>query len=850
MSSQTTTPSLSTWPRIYTDSNLLQIAMPMGGIGAGCLCLNGFGGIQDYSIWGKPATTALQDHWDSAEATFALLHIKGAAPITKLVEGPFRPERIYDQGVQGQGYRKGGHEGLPRFQSSSFRAEYPFGTVSLTDSTVPLQVEIEGWNPFIPLDDHNSGIPCSILNYTFTNDTDQFVEFEFSYHSSHLARGTEGDKGTRNEIIPKRGVLFSNNDDKETPKFGSTAIAVGTADPILKAMWFRGGWFDSISALWREVSTGTFTANDGQLSLKGIEGRNGGSVMVAQTLAPHSSVTIPVVLTWYFPNCDLSIGGTAANKDQIWHPYYTTQWTDAGDVANYVLDNFDSLYSRTKAFQSSLFASSFPPSLLDAIASNLAIIKSPTVLRQSNGGLWCWEGCFANSGCCHGSCTHVWNYAQSISQLFPPLERTLREQEYLCAMDDRGHVNFRAALPDGPTSHDFHAASDGQLGGILKLHREWQISGDNDWLARMYPLAKQSLDFGIISWDPKRKGALFEPHHNTYDIEFWGPDGMCSSIYLGALAAISEMAEALGKLEDKAFYSQIAERSAQFLDHELFNGQYYEQRVLWEGLRDTSFADMLVGLPTDGTIDEMSALLKAEGPKYQYGIGCISDGVIGAWMTKIYGVETPLSLENIKSHLSSIFEHNFKTDLFEHACLQRPGFALGHAAGLLLCSWPKGGKPTLPFVYSDEVWTGIEYQVASHMIAMGLVDEGLAIVEAVRSRYDGHVRNPFNEYECGSYYARAMASYALLSAISGFRYSAVSKTLWFGPKIASTKFTSFFSAATGFGTIQVSDTCLTVTMVEGELAVDNLRLTQNGAETFVNAKAVARVGDPAIIPVA
>lgn len=193
-------------------------------------------------------------------------------------------------------------------------------------------------------------------------------------------------------------------------------------------------------------------------------------------------------------------------------------------------------------------------------------------------------------------------------------------------------------------------------------------------------------------------------------------------------------------------------------------------------------------------------------------------------MAKIYGVETPMSSDHIKSTLRAIYNNNFKPDLFDHACLQRPGYALGHEAGLLLCTWPRGGKPTLPFVYSDEVWTGIEYQVASHLIEEGFVEEGLTIVQAVRARYDGTVRNPFNEYECGNYYARAMASYALLGSLSGFRYSAATKTLCFGPKIETDKFQSFFSTASGFGTIALDEQSLSITVIEGELIVKRVLL--------------------------
>ena len=324
----------------------------------------------------------------------------------------------------------------------------------------------------------------------------------------------------------------------------------------------------------------------------------------------------------------------------------------------------------------------------------------------------------------------------------------------------------------------------------MKVFRDWQISGDSGWLKKMYPLAKRSLDYCIGTWDPDHRGGLFEPHHNTYDIEFWGADGMCTSIYLGALSAMAQMAQAVGQASDAEFYADLAKRCSQFMDEQLFNGEYYQQKVEYQGLRDTSFANTVAHV--DEKSSEMQQLLKREGPKYQYGSGCLSDGVIGAWMARTYGIETPLARKNVRSTLQAIFRHNFKTDLSEHANAQRPGYAMGREPGLLLCSWPRGGKPTLPFVYSDEVWTGIEYQVASHLIQEGFVNEGLTIVKALRSRYDGRTRNPWNEYECGNWYARAMASYALLGALAGFRYSAVERTLWFGPQLSVRPFKTLF----------------------------------------------------------
>ncbi len=845
--------SLESLPhRPFSGVNLLQIAMPMGGIGAGCICLNGYGGFQDFSIRHKPATTALPDSWEGLDAAFALLHIKGEKPQTRLVEGPLPIERIYDQSLQAQGLRQGGSEGLPRFENSVFENQYPFGRVRLDDETVPLSVTITGWSPFIPLDDVNSSLPCAIAEYTLTNTSDTAVEFEFSYHLSHLSAKTKNHAESFNTPISGDfggGLHFTNAQPKDSEEFGSASLFFVGHQPKTKAMWFRGGWFDGLSVLWREVSTGTFEENDG--TGEPDTGRNGGSLLVSASLEPNETVTIPVLIAWYFPNSNLRAGEAKRDENEVvsipaWRPFYAGQWADAEAVARYVAQHYADLRGRTENFAKALWGSTLPLYVVDAVASNLAILKSPTVLRQENGNLWAWEGCFTERGSCHGSCTHVWNYAQALPHLFPSLERTLRESELVRSMDERGHVQFRSALPDGPTPHDYHAAADGQLGGILKIYRDYHICGDKNWLEAMYPLAKRSLDYCIESWDPQRRGGLFEPHHNTYDIEFWGPDGMCGSIYVGALAALTELARELGRDEEAVPYAELLQRAASFLDEKLFNGEYYRQNVQWEGLRDTSFTERMA------KVDEGSSaalrLEKAEGPKYQYGSGCLSDGIIGQWMAQLYGVETSLNRQNVRSALLAIFNHNFKPNLWNHASTQRPGYAMGHEAGLVLCTWPHDDKPTLPFVYCDEIWTGIEYQVASHLILEGLVEEGLTIVKAARSRYEGRVRNPFNEYECGSYYARALASYALLNSLSGFQYDAVSQTLSFGPKIESEgPFCSFFSTANGYGTIELQNDSLAVILLEGELPIKTLLVTDNGKTNRIEWGTTVRSGESATV---
>jgi hypothetical protein len=274
----------------------------------------------------------------------------------------------------------------------------------------------------------------------------------------------------------------------------------------------------------------------------------------------------------------------------------------------------------------------------------------------------------------------------------------------------------------------------------------------------------------------------------------------------------------------------LAEKAAAFMDKQLFNGEYYFQKVQYEGLKDTSFAQFVRKINEKSGWEDK--LIKKLGPKYQYGTGCLSDGMLGIMKSDFYGIGTPMNRPRVKSALRSIFKYNFRRSLREHSNTQRPGYAMNSEPGLLLCTWPRGGKHPMPFPYSDEVWTGFEYQAAAHMIREGLVDEGLSVVRAARLRYDGKTRDPFNEYECGSYYARAMSSYALIAALSGFHYSAVTGVLELAPKLKGKTFQTFFSSAKAWGTIAINaasrGATVSIRVEEGELPVSELKLKMNG----------------------
>ncbi|HTD98185.1 MAG TPA: GH116 family glycosyl hydrolase [Mucilaginibacter sp.] len=810
----------------YTGKYLNRVAFPIGGLGAGMFCLEGTGPISHVSVQNKPDIF-------NEPGMFAAIAIKGLEKGAKILEGPVPDWKKFGLKDAGNGL-SGSTTGLPRFSGVSFKTEFPFCHIDLTDKDIPLSVQLTGWSPFIPTDDDNSSLPVGAIEYKFINTGNSPVSAVFSFHTKNFLRVENG----KNSISPtKNGFIVAEAGTKEKPFPSEFSIFADDDNTVVDHCWFRGGWWDPITMAWNTVKSG---------EIKKVapvsEEAPGASLYLPFDLAPGKQKTVRVMAAWYSPDTELTFGKMGSRKEncdpasgccnspgdialdkydkdfngKFYKPWYSSRFENIGSVISYWAKNYDDLKSKSQLFTKAFYQSTLPPEVIEAVACNLSILKSPTVMRQYDGRLWSFEGCGDSGGCCHGSCTHVWNYAQAIPHLFPALERSLRHTEFCEDQDERGHQNFRANLPIQPGSHDFHSAADGQLGGIMKVYREWRISGDNTWLKKMYPMVKVSMDYCIRTWDPRHKGVIEEPHHNTYDIEFWGPDGMHTSFYIGALHSICTMGGFLKA--DVSLYRQLLTKAKKEIETTLFDGEYFIQKITFTGLNAKNPA---TELSFGGEYSkEAQELLQKEGPKYQYGKGCLSDGVLGAWIGRMCGIDDVIDSKKINSHLLAVYKNNFKADLSEHANPQRPSYALGDEAGLLLCTWPKGGKLSLPFVYSDEVWTGIEHQVASHLMLMGNVEEGLTILRASRDRYDGQIRNPFNEYECGHWYARALSSYGYLQALTGVRLDAVSKTLFIDSKIGD--FTCFISTETGFGTVTLKNNKPSLNVTYGNIKADKI----------------------------
>ena len=560
----------------YTHEYLNRIAFPMGGIGAGMICLEGTGTISHVSIKNKPDVF-------NEPGMFAAIVVKGIANGAKLLEGPVPDWKKFGRQNSANG-SEGSTTGLPHFRNVSFLARFPFGYIDITDNDLPLKIKITGWSPFIPTDDDNSSLPVAAVEYHFVNTGTAKLDAIFSFNTKNFVKVDDG----KNSISStKNGFIISEAGTKEKPMRTDMAFFTDDDTTAVDHCWFRGGWWDPLTMAWNTVKNAeikTVAPADANAP--------GASLYVPFSLAAGKEKTIRVMMAWYTPDSEQTYGDMGKRKEncdpqngccnspsdisldkydkdfngKFYKPWYSSRFANINELITYWSHQYDDLRKKSMLFKGAFYASTLPPEAMEAIASNLSILKSPTVMRQYDGRLWSFEGCSDDGGCCHGSCTHVWNYAQAIPHLFPALERSLRNTEFCESQSEEGHQNFRATLPIEPATHDFHSAADGQLGGIMKIYREWRISGDSEWLKKIYPMVKKSMDYCIRTWDPREKGAIEEPHHNTYDIEFWGADGMHTSFYIGALNAIIAMGEYLGK--DISTYKNLAALGKKLIESE------------------------------------------------------------------------------------------------------------------------------------------------------------------------------------------------------------------------------------------------------------------------------------------
>ena len=816
----------------YRGARLNEISFPLGGIGSGSIGLAGNGRLIDWEIFNRPNKGSVNgfSHFAvKAERGGVVVDARALhGDLTGPLSGSLRATRMDSFGF---GPTRASLGGLPHFAEVSFEGTFPVATLSFADPKFPGRVSLRAFNPFIPGNSDDSSIPAACFEVQVTNPGAAAVDYTVALAVTNPAAPGTAVNRARRAGPAQLVTLAAAGIAAGHPQFGDLTIASDGPGVSFQEYWFRGAWFDDLTIYWHDFTAPGGFANRSYPQPSATSevpfGRHDTGVLAARVSAPPGATrSVRFALTWSYPNCVNywnPVGGgqerpgapPPALDAAEWRNYYASLFPDSAASARYCLREWERLQRETLAFRDALYASSAPPAILDAAASTLSVLKSPTVLRLEDGTFYGFEGVRVNQGCCEGSCTHVWNYAYAMPFLFPDLERSMRDADFRYNAGPDGGMTFRLQLPLGRERSAFRPCADGQFGGVIKAYRDWKISGDSAWLRGHWETIKKNLSYAWAEsnpdrWDADRDGVLEGRQHHTLDMELFGPNSWLSGFYLAALAAGAEMAEHFGEAAAAAEYRALFTRGRQWVDRNLFNGEYYQQRI---DLTDRSILEAYAGGAGNYWDAEHGEI------KYQVAEGCGIDQVLAQWHANICGLGEVFDRGQTRSALASIYRYNFKRSFREHFNPARL-YAVDDEAGTIICSYPRA-RQVVPLTYAQESMHGFEYQAAGHMIQEGMLAEGLELVQAVRARYDGSRRNPWNEIECGSNYARSMAAFALLLGYAGFEFDAVRGHLGFSPKVADAPFTAFWSLASGWGTCTLDRGEIRLRVEAGELLLSS-----------------------------
>ncbi len=725
-------------PEWLSGQELKHIGMPVGGICCGQVYLSGDGRLWHWDIFNQGVKT------DTGGS-----HYAKPMPVSSAVDLGFSIR------VQAEGKDQVRPLDQTGFPQTRFRGAYPIGFVDYQDTDFPVRVSLEAFSPFAPLDVDASSLPLTVMRYTVHNTSKSPVEISLSgtltnpvlLHSKAVA-GAD----FVNRIVQGKGATCLHSTVEKTEALdglgdmGDMTLAILDQDSKV----FGSANIESNSQF--AVGPALAKSSSGQ--------RPKGTVGKDLKLQPGEQATVSFAIAWRFPNHKAPVGQGH---------YYAGRFPSSLAVVDHHAAAHQDAYALTRMWHETWYDSSLPHWLLDRSFLNLSILATTTSLRMEGGRFWGWEGV----GCCQGTCSHVWHYAQSIGRVFPELERITRENvDYGLAFQPDGSIWYRAEFGK-------HEAIDGQCGTILRVLREHTMSPDNAFLRRIWPRVKQSIDY-LIKQDADGNGVLEGKQMNTLDSAWYGPVSWISSLYLAALRAGTVMALDMGDATFAKECEGLAERGGKWLSENLFDGEYFYHK------RD-------------------AAHLEAIGA----GVGCHIDQVMGQWWAHQLALGRVLPDDKTRTALKSLWRYNFSPDVGTYRKEYKKGrwYAMPGEAGLIMCTFPKGGereagggKAGHGFAgYFNECMNGFEYQVAGHMIAEGMVQEGLAVTRAVHDRYHASRRNPYNEIECGDHYARSMASHGVFVSLCGFECHGPKKHIGFAPKITPENFKAPFISAEGWG---------------------------------------------------
>lgn len=814
---------------IYKGNKLKEIVFPVGGIGTGSIGVAGNGALVDWEIFNRPnkgslngySCFAVKAELPSGESIVKIL----LGDLTKDLSGQFTK-------IIGRGFGFGPDSctmcGFPHFKKVKFDSRFPVAALTFEDENFPAKVILTVFNPLIPLDADNSSIPSAFFDIKIKSYADN-VKYSVVFSVNNPF---ESSKNIKFENARYTGIkMLYDGINKYDTAYGDMTVATDSADSFYQEYWYRGKWQDKVTTFWREFSDGNLVNRCYNESGKD----DMCSVGISSHINKGNDKSFRFVLSWNMPNNYnyWSPHTDATGKDITWKNYYATIFKDSTESAIYSLDNWDSLYKKTKSFCNSLHNSTLDKAVIDAVSSTLSVLKSPTVLRLEDGSFYGFEGVSEQCGSCAGTCTHVWSYAYALCFLFPKLEFSMRDIEFNYDTEEDGMMHFRTMLPIGRKNEWGLPCLDGQMATIIKIYRDWKITGDNEWLKSNWCNITKILDYAFsennpYKWDRNKDGVLEGRQHHTLDMELFGPSSWLQGMYLAALKAATQMAEFLNDNAKKQEYKKLFDKGYKWTKDNLFNGEYFYHKIDLQSKKYTEEFDC-----PEYWNDEKNEI------KYQIGNGSIIDQMLGQWHANICGLGDIFDKEQRNIALKNMYRNNFKKSLRNFANMWRV-FALNDEGGTIMCDYPEDvKKPIIPIPYCEECMTGFEYSFAGLLISEGYIEEGLNVIRAIRDRYDGEKRNPFNEIECGSNYARPMSSFALLPIFSGFEFNLPRNNIGFSP-VLSGDFKCFWGLGTGWGDLIRKENVYKIIIKAGFLKISSITLkSQNVSKLIIDGKEVS-----------
>lgn len=771
-------------PEVFSGNQLKYIGLPIGGMNTGQVYLGG-----DGQLW----------YWD----IFNIQRIEPGGPGDKFYINPMTQDKKFDQGFAVRIKKL-----LPStitpivkplnskgFSNITFRGEYPFGKITYKDPDFPVSVKLNAYSPFIPTDHESSDFPAVVMEYTLTNNSESDVSVELFGWLQNMAnyKSSAITQGKHQNSIQKYGSslqLFLDSDvtseSKDLPDYGNMSLTLLNGDNA----WASPNTPSDIDYNLTEVKSSESGRAELPLgnTLTGVIGKE-------VQLKSGESKTLTFILSWYFPNVHRKESGfhDLKNRENLRH-YYSKKFSSSADVAKTIAADPKKYLATTKMWNKTWYDSSLPDWFLDRTFINTSTLATTSCYRlddltddpDNEDRFYTMEGVYLGNG----TCTHVFHYEQALGRVFPGLARQLRTQiDYGLSFTKEGIIKYRAELSDIGDHDGRGYAVDGHAGTILRAYREHTTAPNSDYLKTYWPKIKKSLEY-MIAHDAEKSvkadGILEGIQYNTLDKMWYGKNAWISSMYNAALQAGAAMAKELG---DKKFANKceaISEMGKSNMTGQLFDGEYF------------------INIPDPKN---------TENPNTN--IGCHIDQVLGqAWAMQV-GLPRVLPKKETISALKSIYKYNFQKDVGKYldtATIKNVRFyALPGEAGTIMCTFPKGGASkakgtkasewdNLVVGYFSESMTGFTYQAAAHMIAEGLVEEGMTLIKAIHDRYAPIKRNPYNEIEYGNHYTRAMSSYGAFIAASGFTLNEPNGKIGFAPKITPEAFKSAFITGNSWGT--------------------------------------------------